>query len=61
MMLSIFLLDGSVVSHYIQGILERNCFVFQVNLCLDLTLDSMIYNSSFFVKGPAISITMHYE
>lgn len=37
MMLSIVLLDGSVVSHYIKGILERNCFVFQVNLCLDLT------------------------
>lgn len=58
MMLSIVLLDGSVVSHYTKGILERNCFVFQVNLCLDLTSDSMIYNSSLFVKGPAISLTV---
>lgn len=33
--LTIFLLDGSVVSHYIKGILERNCFLFQVSLCLD--------------------------
>lgn len=52
---TIFLLDGSVVSHYIKGSLDRNCFLFQVNLCLDLTSDSMIYNSALVVRGPAIS------
>jgi len=54
---TIFLLDGSVVSHYIKGILERNCFLFRVDLCLDLTSDSMIYNSTLIVKAPAISLT----
>lgn len=58
MTLTIFLLDGSVVSHYIKGIRERNCFLFQVNLCLDLTSVSMIYNSTFIVRGPAISLTV---
>lgn len=58
MMLTIFLLDGSVVSHYIKGILGRNCCLFQVNLCLDLTSDSMIYNSTLIVRAPAISLTV---
>lgn len=53
MTLTIFLLDGSVVSHYVKRILERNCFLFQVNL--RLTSDSMIYNRILIVRGPAIS------
>lgn len=57
MTLTIFLLDGSVVSRYIKGILGRNCLLFQVNLCLDLTSDSKIYNSTLTGRGPATNLT----
>lgn len=61
MTLTIFLLDGSVVTRYIKGILGRNCLLFQANLCFDLTSDSTMHNSTLIVRGPAMSLRAQWE